>query len=665
MAVTIIKKAAKALLALTIFTCSLGVSATPDNLLEQMRARFAQKGSAGVAELAKGYGLSTRVENNQLLVPVIIDRSVSKAARFSSRLSQAAARVDKNSRSYTRLMVPASQLDKFIKLFPNERLRAPIPAFPDFGYGGIVSESVALTAADGYQVANLDGTGAKVAVVDLGFTGLTNAIAVGELPANTISVDFTGSGIESGTVHGVGVAEHVADMAPGAQLYCLRVGDEVDLQNAADYIRQNGIKIANHSVSWMIASYYDDTGPVNAIINESYDNDGVFWVVSSGNYQRKHWRGGWSDSNGNSFLDFSGTDDLLALSGTSSSITIFLNWDQYGVNNKTNLNLYVQDKNGNTVASSTITQSRFNDPVEGVGFTYNASLAPYNVLVHHAGGSTSGLDITLFSFNHNFEHYVASSSLADPASAHGSFTVGAVNQAAWNNTNPVIRSYSSLGPTNDGRQKPDLVAPDGTSSLTYTNATGTSFSSPTTAGAAALLLDENGALSAADLGNLLRAQAIDIGTAGVDSVFGYGKLQLPFIDSDSDQLTNVDEIALGTDALDSDTDNDSLSDYQETQTYGTDPLTSDTDGDGVNDYDEVITWGSDPLTPGTGDLGPYGSPDNTIDLSDYIVLTRMVVGDITPTAAEIIYGDLNNNSGLDAGDLTIMMRIITGEIPPP
>ena len=662
---TIIKKAAKALLALTIFTCSLGVSAAPDNLLEQMRARFAQKGSAGVAELAKGYGLSTRVENNQLLVPVVIDRSVGETAHFASRLSQATARVDANSRSYTRLMVPASRLDTLIKLFPNEYLRAPIPAVPDIGHGSIVSESVALTAADGYQVGNLDGTGIKVAVVDLGFTGLANAIAVGELPANTISVDFTGSGIESGTKHGVGVAEHVVDMAPGVQLYCLRVGDEVDLQNSADYIRQNGVQIANLSVSWVIASYYDDTGPVNAIINDSYDNDDVFWAVSSGNYRRKHWRGGWSDNNGNSQLDFSGTDELMALSGTASTVTVFLNWNQYGVNNKTNLDLYIKDKDGNTVSASTINQSRFNDPAEAVSFIYNSSLAPYSVVVEHVSGSTSGLDITLFSFNHVFEHYVTSSSVADPASAHGAFTVGAVNDAAWNSTNPGIRNYSSEGPTNDGRQKPDLVAPDGTSSLTYASASGTSFSSPTTAGAAALLLDENGALSAADLGDLLRAQAVDIGSTGVDYVFGYGKLQMPFIDSDSDQLTNVEEIALGTNALLSDTDGDGLNDYQETQIYNTDALTGDTDNDGVDDYDEVITWGSDPLTSGRGELGPYGSPDTTSGLSDYIVLTRMVIGDITPTAAEIVYGDLNDNSELDAGDLILLMRVIKGEIPLP
>ena len=48
----------------------------------------------------------------------------------------------------------------------------------------------------------------------------------------------------------------------------------------------------------------------------------------------------------------------------------------------------------------------------------------------------------------------------------GAFTVGAVNQSVWQSPNPAIRGYSGQGPSTDGRQKPDLVAPDGTASLT-------------------------------------------------------------------------------------------------------------------------------------------------------------------------------------------------------
>ena len=52
-----------------------------------------------------------------------------------------------------------------------------------------------------------------------------------------------------------------------------------------------------------------------------------------------------------------------------------------------------------------------------------------------------------------------------------------------------------------------------------------------------------------------------------------------------------------------DSDNDGLTNPEETETYGTDPYDSDTDSDGVSDYDEV--WydgdgGYDPFDPGSG-----------------------------------------------------------------
>jgi len=43
-------------------------------------------------------------------------------------------------------------------------------------------------------------------------------------------------------------------------------------------------------------------------------------------------------------------------------------------------------------------------------------------------------------------------------------------------------------------------------------------------------------------------------------------------------------------ALDSDMDNDGLSDYDEVNIYQTDPMDADTDDDRVSDYDEVATW---------------------------------------------------------------------------
>jgi hypothetical protein len=253
----------------------------------------------------------------------------------------------------------------------------------------------------------------------------------------------------------------------------------------------------------------------------------------------------------------------------------------------------------------------------------------------------------------------------DPASAHGAFTVGAVNQAVWQNPNPAIRGYSSQGPSTDGRQKPDLVAPDGTASLTYGVSSGTSFSAPTTAAAAALLMQQIPTLNATALGVTLGDGAIDVGSPGPDPVYGAGKLQLPLIDSDGEGLSNVEEIPLGTNPLDSDTDADGLNDFDEVVTHGTDPLVADTDADGLSDFDEAVTYGTNPLSSNHGDLAPRGAPDDKINAGDYLVLSRLVSQSIPASETELVLGDLNNNGNLDAGDLVLMMRVIQGQIPMP
>ena len=66
------------------------------------------------------------------------------------------------------------------------------------------------------------------------------------------------------------------------------------------------------------------------------------------------------------------------------------------------------------------------------------------------------------------------------------------------------------------------------------------------------------------------------------------------VDDDGDGLTGQEEVAAGTDASLSDTDEDGLTDGQEVREVGTSPLVADTDGDGVLDGDEVAQQ-TDPL----------------------------------------------------------------------
>lgn len=70
-------------------------------------------------------------------------------------------------------------------------------------------------------------------------------------------------------------------------------------------------------------------------------------------------------------------------------------------------------------------------------------------------------------------------------------------------------------------------------------------------------------------------------------------------DDDGDGLTNQQEIELGTDPRNPDTDNDELRDGDEVNTHGTNPLNPDTDADELTDGDEVLRRGTDPKNPDT------------------------------------------------------------------
>ncbi len=73
-------------------------------------------------------------------------------------------------------------------------------------------------------------------------------------------------------------------------------------------------------------------------------------------------------------------------------------------------------------------------------------------------------------------------------------------------------------------------------------------------------------------------------------------------DLDLDGLDNLQEIQYGTNPADNDTDGDNLLDNEEIHTYGTDPLRKDTDGDGLSDYDDILL-GFNPLLVDTDSNG--------------------------------------------------------------
>jgi hypothetical protein len=132
-------------------------------------------------------------------------------------------------------------------------------------------------------------------------------------------------------------------------------------------------------------------------------------------------------------------------------------------------------------------------------------------------------------------------STAPPAGAKNHITVGALNS-----NNDTMTTFSSWGPVDDGRMKPDISAPgcqsdgdggvtstDSSSNTAYRTLCGTSMAAPTVSGLSALLLQEFRAFFPGEpdprnstLKILFAHNANDLGNIGPDYQYGYGSVRI-------------------------------------------------------------------------------------------------------------------------------------------
>jgi subtilisin family serine protease len=116
--------------------------------------------------------------------------------------------------------------------------------------------------------------------------------------------------------------------------------------------------------------------------------------------------------------------------------------------------------------------------------------------------------------------YDTHNTLGAPADGDSVITIGAVTSSGTR------ANFSSVGPTVDGRIKPDVMAMGSnnyyasTSGNQYWNGSGTSFSCPLVAGVCALLLQKNPSLTPMEVLQLLRSTATQSGNP--DNLYGWG-----------------------------------------------------------------------------------------------------------------------------------------------
>ncbi len=395
----------------------------------------------------------------------------------------------------------------------------------------IISEGVSKINADDFHNAGYTGKGVKIAVIDLGFYNYENLLGT-EIPNNVIVKSFYNSTSGNGNIdgdnqnHGTAVAEIVRDAAPAAQLYLINMNSVNELNKALDYCISQDVEIINHSVAWLQQSFYDGTGPVCSIAEKAYNN-GILWINSSGNFREKHYSGNFSDPDLDNWHNFSESDPYLEILNVKKNDTIDVNltWNDWEhSSNDYDLYLYYDD-DGTKIfkESSSNPQTGTENPTESISYGVD-STGTYYIAVKRESADGNAI-FNIISTAHKLEFISQensySKSIIDPAVGINVLAVGATA-----GTQNILAPYSSEGPANDGRIKPDICAPSGVSTSTYGTFSGTSASTPHVSGAAALLLEKNPEFSNSDLKNILEISTFDLGEQGKDNVFGSGLLSL-------------------------------------------------------------------------------------------------------------------------------------------
>jgi Ca2+-binding RTX toxin-like protein len=425
-----------------------------------------------------------------------------------------------------------------------------------------------------------DGSGLTVGVLSDSFNakaGMSGDIASGDLPASTtILSDYTASGA---TDEGRAMAQIVHDVAPGASIvFATAFNGMASFASNIVALANAGAKVIVDDVTYFYETAYQD-GPIAQAIDQVVAGGAVYFAAAANNgrngYEAAYSGSGTAGSYGELLAQLTTAATkgyMLPLTvAAGAQVILSLQWSQPaasvspGHGSQSDLDLFVVDINGNLIAQS-VTRNVNGDPIEVLGLTNSGTSA---ATAYVEVGLFSGIapsDFKLMAMDNGAGASFGASTLNlndgtifGHAAAAGTIAVGAAYYAktpAYGVNPAVLESYSSNGPTvitYDAagnalatpvvRSGPAIVAPDGGDTTffypgsnpdgdAYPNFFGTSAAAPHAAAVAALMLQANAALIAADIRNLMQDSARDMddtSTAGFDQGFdnatGAGLLQ--------------------------------------------------------------------------------------------------------------------------------------------
>ncbi len=437
---------------------------------------------------------------------------------------------------------------------------------PNYGMtsaGSVTTQGDAVIRADQVRAQGFTGSGVNVGVLSNGVNGLTSSIASGDLPPAGIimpAAPLTGGGIALDSPlpgatgftstpvdrpdlttgsEGLALLEIIHDIAPDAQLFFAPGGTTLADQRAIRWLKSQGVKVVADDHFFLNAGPYDGTSAISQEASSAVAS-GVSYFVAVGNLAQQHYRGLFTDTDGDGFHEFDVSLGLPRVDNAGETlnvtvqpgeiIVVYLQWsDPFGASTN-NYDLCVNDPPDDPTAHvfcSTTLQTGIQNPTEALAIQRTAPTpGTLGISINKVGMPAPRIfDLFIFTTKGSpmNEFAVPQGSIPNKFDAAGGvLSVGAVN---WQTPNS-IEFFSSRGPTSDGRLKPELVAPDGVSTSVpgFTPLFGTSAAAPHAAGAAALLLSANPTLTPPQLSAILTATAVPLGFPSPNNTFGFGRV---------------------------------------------------------------------------------------------------------------------------------------------